>query len=121
MSFNAMTDEAVAAELGQRIAQLRLEQNLTQQQVADEMGISRVSYRKLELGEAKLVNVIAALRALGQLALAESFIPHTAFSPIELLKMKGKQRQRAAKGVATGLTTGLSSSRKTGLHSDKDW
>ena len=41
-------------------------------------------------------DLLHALRAMGQLALAESFVPETTFSPIELLKMKGKQRQRAA-------------------------
>ena len=96
MKYNSMTDEAIAAEIGQRIDQLRLERNLTQEQLADAIGISRVSYRKLVAGEAKFINVIAALRALGQLALVEDFVPEAVFSPIEQLKMKGKKRQRAA-------------------------
>jgi transcriptional regulator with XRE-family HTH domain len=95
MNFESMTDQAIAAELGSRIEQLRLERNLTQQQMADAIGLSRVSYGKLESGEAKFVNVIAALRALGQLELLEGFIPETTFSPMALLKMQGKQRQRA--------------------------
>lgn len=95
MNFEAMTDQAVAAELGRRMEQLRLEQNLTQQEVADAVGLSRVSYRKLAAGEGKFVNVIAVLRVLGQLALVEQFIPETTFSPMEQLKMRGKTRQRA--------------------------
>jgi putative transcriptional regulator len=63
MNFNSMTDEAIAAEIGQRIEQLRLERNLTQEQLAEAIGISRVSYRKLAAGEVKFINVIAALRA----------------------------------------------------------
>lgn len=106
MNFESMTDKAVAAEIGERIEQLRLERNMTQQAVADAIGISRVSYGKLEAGEAKFVNVIAALRALGQLALVESFVPESTFSPMELLKMKGRQRQRAAgrRGASTQAT-----------------
>ena len=91
-----MTDEAIARELGRRIDQIRLERNMTQQQLADAVGISRVSYAKLAAGQGKFINVIAVLRALDQLALVEGFIPDTAFSPIEQLKMKGRQRQRAS-------------------------
>jgi len=96
MNFEAMTDQAVAAEIGQRIDQLRLERNLTQQQLADAVGLSRVSYARLVAGQAKLKNVIAVLRALDQLVLVENFVPAVVFSPMEQLKMKGKQRQRAS-------------------------
>lgn len=95
MSFEAMTDEAVAAEIGQRIEQMRLERNLTQQELADAVGFSRVSYGKLVSGEGKFVNVIAVLRVLDQLGSLERALPETVFSPMAQLKMKGKQRQRA--------------------------
>ncbi len=91
-----MSNQAVAEELGRRIEQLRLERDLTQQTVADEVGLSRVSYRRLEAGEAKLVNVIAVLRVLGQLDLLEQAIPDVMFSPMEQLKLQGKKRQRAS-------------------------
>ncbi len=111
MKYSSMTDLAVAAEIGQRLEQLRLERNLTQQQVADAVGLSRVSYAKLVAGQGKFTNVIAVLRALDQLDLLENFVPETVFSPIEQLKMKGKQRKRATgKRVvsATGSASGRS-------------
>lgn len=95
MSFQAMTDRAIAAEIGTRIEQMRLEKNLTQQQVADAVGLSRVSYGKLVRGQGKFTNVIAVLRALDALELVEQFVPEVGFSPMELLKLKGKHRQRA--------------------------
>ncbi len=91
-----MTDTAVAQELGRRIEQLRLERNMTQQQVADAVGLSRVTYAKLESGEAKLVNLVAVLRVFDQLALLEHAIPTSVFSPMEQLKLQGKRRQRAS-------------------------
>lgn len=97
-----MTDQAVAAEIGRRIDQLRLERNMTQQQLADAVGLSRVSYAKLVGGQAKFANVIAVLRALDQMALLESFVPEAVFSPLEQLKMKGKQRQRASGSRGAG-------------------
>jgi len=90
-----MTNSAIAAEVGHRIEQMRLEQNLTQQQMADEIGLSRVSYRKLVTGAGKFENIIAVLRVLGRLDLIEALVTETTFSPIEQLKLKGKQRQRA--------------------------
>jgi len=99
MSIDSMTNQHIASEVGRRIEQMRLEQNLTQQQVADEIGLSRVSYRKLVGGAGKFENIIAALRALGQLDLVERFVPETTFSPMEQLKLRGKQRQRASGAV----------------------
>ncbi len=90
-----MSNGSVAAELGSRIEQLRLERNLTQQEVADEVGLSRVSYARLEKGEAKLINVIAVLRVFDQLQLLDQAIPASVFSPLEQLKLQGSKRQRA--------------------------
>jgi len=98
MKFNSMTNHSIAAEIGHRIEQMRLEQNLTQQQLADEIGLSRVSYRKLVSGAGKFENVIAVLRALGRMDLIEQFVPEAVFSPMEQLKLKGRQRQRASGG-----------------------
>lgn len=103
MNFKSMTDQAVAEEIGRRIDQIRLERNLTQQQLADAVGLSRVSYARLVAGQAKFINVIAVLRVLDQLSLVERFVPETMFSPLEQLKMRGKQRRRA-----TGSRGGLS-------------
>lgn len=96
MGFSGMTDKAVAEEMGRRIEQLRLERNMTQQQLADAVGLSRVSYRKLAAGEAKFVNVIAVLRVLDQLESLETLIPDSVFSPMEQLKLKGRRRRRAS-------------------------
>ena len=95
MNFEAMTNKAIAQEIAQRIEQLRLEQNLTQQQVANEIGISLRGYRGIVNGIVKFENVIAILRVLGKLDLVENFIPETIFSPMAQLKLEGKKRQRA--------------------------
>ena len=119
-----MTNKAVAEELGRRIEQLRLERDLTQQAVADEVGLSRLSYRRLEAGEAKLVNVIAVLRVLGQLELLEKAIPDVMFSPMEQLKLQGKKRQRASGLRATVYNSEHSSVQHqsdTDTDTDLDW
>jgi len=95
MNFSALSDKAISAELGRRLEQLRLEQNITQQALAEEIGITPKSYRQLIAGGGKLENFIAALRALNALHYVENLIPETPYSPIEQLKLRGKQRQRA--------------------------
>lgn len=90
-----MTNLAIAAEIGQRLEQLRLERNITQEALASEIGITPKSYRQLIASGGKFENIIAALRALDALHHLENFIPRTAFSPLEQLKMRGNQRQRA--------------------------
>ena len=99
--FDSMSNQAIAAEIGERIEQLRLEQNITQSDLADELGLTRTTYRHLVSGKAKFENVIAALRALGRLDLVENFIPRSEFSPLELAKLKGHQRQRASSASTT--------------------
>ncbi len=96
MEFEAMSDHSIAKEIGRRIEQIRLEQNLTQLQVADEIGLSRLSYRRLVSGSGKFENIIALLRVLGRLDLLEQFVPEITFSPMQQLKLKGKQRLRAS-------------------------
>ncbi len=103
MNYEAMTNKAVAAELGERLERLRLARNLTQQMLADEIGITAKSYRQLVAGGGKLENLIAALRALNALDQLDNFLPEPAPSPLEQLKLRGKQRQRVrqARGPQT--------------------
>lgn len=98
MNFESMTNEAVATELGRRIEQLRLERNITQENMADTIGVTRKTYSKLEKGQCKLETLVAALRVLGQIHQLDQLLPETLFSPLELLKSEGKQRQRARSG-----------------------
>lgn len=92
----ALSDEAIALEIGQRLEQLRLEKNLDQTSLANELGITRKTYRALVNGQGKVINLIKAMRVLGALEQLETLLPATPFSPLELLKMQGKQRQRAS-------------------------
>ncbi len=119
-----MTNKAISLKIGERIEQMRLEQNLTQQQLADEIGLSRVSYRNLVNGSGKFENIIAILRALGRLDLMENFIPETPFSPIEQLKLQGKKRQRASRKNSPtydNANSDIESNRVNEPKTDLDW
>jgi transcriptional regulator with XRE-family HTH domain len=92
-----LTDEAVLAELGKRLERVRLERNLTQRQLASEAGVERKAVQRIEAGDSvKLISLIRVLRALGLLDALDQLVPEPAPSPIELLKLRGKSRQRAS-------------------------
>jgi len=93
-----MTDPAVLAEIGQRLARHRLERNLTQAELAKEAGVSKRTLIRLEGGEStQLTNLIRILRALDLLANLDAFIPPPVPSPIEQLRAEGKRRKRASR------------------------
>lgn len=118
MNYQPMTNAAIAAELGERLERLRLEQNMTQKMLADEIGITAKSYRQLVAGGGKLENMIAALRALNALEQLDNFLPATPPSPLEQLKLRGKQRQRArTTPYKAGVTRAIDGVEEPGL----DW
>lgn len=90
-----MSDVSIVNELGQRLRQARLERNITQQHMAEEIGISRSRYLRLEEGNGKLETLVAALRVLGKLPALDSFLHDEPYSPMEALKNAGQVRQRA--------------------------
>lgn len=94
---NSFSDTAVLEEIGERLARHRLERDLTQADLAEQAGVSKRTVERLEAGEStQLTILIRILRALGLLEALDQAIPEIAPSPLDLLKMKGKQRQRAS-------------------------
>jgi len=92
-----MTDSAVLAELGERVARHRLERNLTQAELAKEAGISKRTLIRLEAGEStQLTNLVRVLRSLGLLENLDALVPPPVPSPIEQLRTKGRERKRAS-------------------------
>ncbi len=96
MNFEAMTEKAVLEELGRRIQVQRLNENLAQAEVARKAGISRRALQNLESGRGCTLSLlIRVLRALGKLDQLDAFLPEPGLSPIQLAKLKGRERQRA--------------------------
>ena len=97
MNFEAMSEQAVLEELGRRLQAQRLNANLSQAEVARKAGVSRRGLQNLESGRVCTLSLlIRVLRALGKLQQLEALIPETGPSPIQLAKLKGRERQRAS-------------------------
>jgi transcriptional regulator with XRE-family HTH domain len=92
------TDEALFNELGTRLAQARLERNLTQAQLATQAGISKRTLERMESGAnaMQLSAFIRVCRTLGLLDRFELLLPESAPSPIAQLKLGGRKRRRAS-------------------------
>jgi len=91
------SDEAVLAALGERLARRRLRRDLTQQQLADEAGVSRRTVVRLEAGEStQLTNLVRVLRVLGLIEDLAALAPEPGPSPLEQLRNRGRERKRAS-------------------------
>ena len=101
-----MTDIEMAAALGARLEQLRLQANIPQQALAQELGISEGTYRSAIKGKVKLEVFVGLLRLLGASDGLDSLLPQQPFSPMALLNNAGKQRRRAHGTLAQGLYLG---------------
>jgi len=93
---SALTDEAVLAELGQRLARHRLAQDFTQSLLAKQAGVSKRTVERIEAGgSAQLSSLIRVLRILQLLPALDASIPAPPASPIQLVRSQGRRRERA--------------------------
>jgi len=95
--IDPLTDEAILAEVGQRIAQRRLELQLTQATLAGEAGVSKRTLEHAESGaNVQLATIIRIFRVLGLLPNLDRMLPESTPRPIDVMKRKGRPRQRAS-------------------------
>ena len=91
-----MSDTAILIDIGHRIKRKRLSRNITQQHLAESSGLNRTTIRDIENGKnSSLLTLVQVLRGLDVLDELEAFLPEPGVSPLQLAKLKGKQRQRA--------------------------
>lgn len=93
----AMGDLALVELLGQFIRNSRIQQNLTQQELATAAGLDRSTISLLEKGQGgTLKTFIQLLRVLGQLPLLAHFMVQQPISPLLLARQEASQRRRAS-------------------------
>ena len=93
-----LTDDAVMAEFGQRLARARLARNMSQKQLAEEAGVGERTVARVEAGESPtLANVIRILRALDLVEGLDRLVPEPVVNPLA--------RARAARSPAASCLT----------------
>ena len=92
-----MSTHGALETIGERLKEIRLRKNLTQEEIALRAGISKLSVVNAEAGKnISLATLIAILRQLSMIENLELLIPEPTISPILMKKLKGKKRFRAS-------------------------
>jgi transcriptional regulator with XRE-family HTH domain len=92
-----LTDEAVLAEMGERIAGRRIDLQMTQADVAEQAGIAKRTLERMEAGySSQLSSLIRVLRVLDASTGLDGLVPEMGPRPMDQLKQSKKARQRAS-------------------------
>ena len=104
-----LSDDTILAEFGERITRRRLDLQLTQAALAEQAGVAKRTVERIEAGaSAQMSTMIRIFRVLDLLSNLDQMIPEAGPGPMDFLKRKGKERQRA-------------SSRRRKLKSEEPW
>jgi transcriptional regulator with XRE-family HTH domain len=91
-----MTDNAIIKLLCTSLKQMRLNQNISQEELAKKTGINRITISRMETGKAiNLLTLIQLFRALNKLDLLRNLIEMPEISPILLMEAQQKMRKKA--------------------------
>ena len=90
------TTGEILREIGARLRGFRLQQNVTQAELAETAGVGHATVKRAEAGESiRLETIVKILRALGRVEALDSFLPEALVSPIRLAEERERGRQRA--------------------------
>lgn len=96
-NWYAMSDGAIVEEIGNLIKRVRLQKNITQQQLADKIGLYRSTISEMENGRAaSLLSFIQVMRGLEKLEILDFLSGVSEVSPLRLAKKEGLVRKRAS-------------------------
>ena len=100
-----LSDAMILAKIGEHLKAVRLKQNITQQALAEESGVSLSSVKKIEKGEiGSFDTLLRVLRSLGKLDALQPLVEEEQLSPSEYYDLVQKagahQRKRAAGKLA---------------------
>lgn len=95
-----LPDSMIQSKMGLRLKAVRLKQNITQQALAEESGVSLSSVKKIEKGEiGSFDSLLRVLRTLGKLDVLLPLVEEEQLSPSEYYDLVQKagahQRKRA--------------------------
>ena len=93
----ARSNAEIVQGLGEQFRDYRLNAKLTQQDVADKVGVSLITIRNFETGKAKnitLSNLLSLLRGVGRLEAVNELFPPIPLSPYVLSELNAQKPKR---------------------------
>ena len=100
MNYDIVLNQDILFDLGEKLKQHRLNQNLSSGELAKKSGVSVRTVTGFERGEKNisLLNLIEILRVLKLLNNLSELLPELPIiSPLELIEIEKKKRKRAGK------------------------
>jgi len=101
IDYYTMSDGQLLKELGERLRDLRLQRDITQQELAERVLLSTGTIQSLEKGQGKLSSLVVVLRELGALDQLDQFIPSVKLSPLQAAEARVREsthkRERASR------------------------
>jgi transcriptional regulator with XRE-family HTH domain len=100
MNYALLLNQDILSDLGNKLKQHRLNQNLSSGELAKKSGVSVRTITGFERGEKNisLLNLIELLRALQLINHLREILPELpTISPLELIEIEKKKRKRARK------------------------
>lgn len=95
MDKYALSDSAILKRIGEKVKEVRIEQHITQENLALTAGISTFSISAIENGHnTSILTLTQVLRALNGLDLLDPFFQKPQVSPIAYAKMMESQKKR---------------------------
>ena len=92
-----MSDDRIIQTIGNFVRHQRLEQNVSQKELAHKAGINRTTLSDLELGKrCQLITLIQVLRILKGLSVFETFEIQQQISPLLLAEIELNKRQKSS-------------------------
>ena len=108
MDWYALSDVAAVREIGRNLQLIRLNQDISQQELAVQTGLSRLTISQVENGRpASSLTLVQLLRALGRLDVLEVLEESATISPLQAARLARQQRQRASRRDEDPSTTGV--------------
>ena len=97
-SVYMLADEMILHRIGERLKEVRLKQNITQQRLAEESEVSLSTVKKIENGEIRSFDsFLRLLRTLGKLDVLQPLIDEEQISPSEYYELVHKSTSRQRK------------------------
>ena len=98
-----LSDGAILTKIGSSLKDIRLKQNITQQNLAESAGVSLSSLKKIEKGEiGSFDSLLRVLRTLGKLEVLQPLVDEEQLSPSEYYELvqsnTAKHQRRRAVG-----------------------
>lgn len=101
----SLSDTQISQKIGARLKSIRLKQNMTQQELANQAVVSVSSIKKIESGRiCSFDSLLRIMRILGNLDLLQELTEDEMLSPneyFELVNAKGRHQRKRARNKGT--------------------